>query len=146
MTRFAALFGIALTAAMSLSSPASAADEGPAYGPELQGFEYPFPVERYRFSSQGQELEMAYLDVKPSNPNGRTVVMLHGKNFCAATWEGAIKALTAAGYRVIAPDQIGFCKSSKPERYQFTVQQLAGNTHALLASLGIEHAVMMGHS
>ncbi|WP_027579351.1 alpha/beta hydrolase [Bradyrhizobium sp. Ai1a-2] len=146
MSRFAALFALALTTAASLISPASAADEGPAYGPELQGFEYPFPVERYRFSSQGQELEMAYLDVKPSNPNGRTVVMLHGKNFCAATWEGSIKALTAAGYRVIAPDQIGFCKSSKPERYQFTFQQLAGNTRALLASLGIEHSVMMGHS
>ncbi len=146
MIRFAALFSLALTTAVSLSSLASAADEGPAYGPELQGFEYPFPVERYRFSSQGQDLEMAYLDVKPSNPNGRTVVMLHGKNFCAATWEGSIKALTAAGYRVIAPDQVGFCKSSKPERYQFTFQQLAGNTRALLASLGIEHAVMMGHS
>jgi pimeloyl-ACP methyl ester carboxylesterase len=34
--------------------------------------------------------------------------------------DGSIKALTAAGYRVIAPDQIGLCKSSKPERYQFT--------------------------
>ncbi|MFH0298606.1 alpha/beta hydrolase [Bradyrhizobium sp. 31Argb] len=146
MIRFATLFGLALTTALSLSSPASAADGGPAYGPELQGFEYPFPVERYRFSSQGQELEMAYLDVKPSNPNGRTVVVLHGKNFCAATWEGSIKALTAAGYRVIAPDQIGFCKSSKPERYQFTFQQLAGNTRALLASLGIERSVIMGHS
>ncbi|WP_454616460.1 alpha/beta fold hydrolase [Bradyrhizobium cenepequi] len=146
MIRFAALFALALTTAVSLSSPASADDDGPAYGPELQGFDYPFPVERYRFSSQGQELEMAYLDVKPSNPNGRTVVLLHGKNFCAATWEGSIKALTAAGYRVIAPDQIGFCKSSKPERYQFTFQQLAGNTRALLASLGIERSVVMGHS
>jgi pimeloyl-ACP methyl ester carboxylesterase len=146
MIRFAALFGLAFLIAVGLGSPASAADDGPAYGPELQGFEYPFPVERYRFSSQGQELEMAYLDVKPSNPNGRTVVLLHGKNFCAATWEGSIGALTAAGYRVIAPDQIGFCKSSKPERYQFTFQQLAGNTRALLASLGIEHSVIMGHS
>jgi pimeloyl-ACP methyl ester carboxylesterase len=147
MIRFAALFGLVLSIAVGLSSLASAAPaDEPAYGPELQGFEYPFPVARYRFSSQGQELEMAYLDVKPSTPNGRTVVLLHGKNFCAATWDGSIKALTAAGYRVIAPDQIGFCKSSKPERYQFTFQQLAGNTRALLASLGIEHSVIMGHS
>jgi pimeloyl-ACP methyl ester carboxylesterase len=146
MIRFAALFALAVTTAVGLGSPATAADDGPAYGPELQGFEYPFPVEHYRFSSQDQDVEMAYRDVKPSNPNGRTVVLLHGKNFCAATWEGSIKALTAAGYRVVAPDQIGFCKSSKPERYQFTFQQLAGNTRALLASLGIEHSVMMGHS
>ncbi len=47
--------------------------------------------------------------------NGRTVVLLHGKNFCCgATWERTISVLTEAGYRVVAPDQIGFCKSAKP--------------------------------
>jgi pimeloyl-ACP methyl ester carboxylesterase len=86
------------------------------------------------------------MDVQPRSPNGKTAVLLHGKNYCGATWVGTIKALTGAGYRVIAPDQIGFCKSSKPERYQFTFQQLAGNTHALLASLGITHAIIVGHS
>jgi pimeloyl-ACP methyl ester carboxylesterase len=47
---------------------------------------------------------------------------------------------------VIAPDQIGFCKSSKPAAYQFTFKQLAGNTHELLAKLGIEKPVVVGHS
>ena len=47
---------------------------------------------------------------------------------------------------MIAPDQIGFCKSSKPKHYQFTFQQLAGNTRDLLASLGISRATMIGHS
>ncbi len=89
---------------------------------------------------------MAYLDVKPDKPNGRTVVLLHGKNFCAATWEGQIRALTGAGYRVVAPDQIGFCKSSKPGAYQFTFRQLAENTHALLDKLGIETPIVVGHS
>ena len=120
------------------ASPAQAADEQPAYGPELQGFEYPWPVSYFSFTSQGEKLRMAYMDVKPAGtPNGKTVVLFHGKNFCAATWQGTIAALTAAGYRVIAVDQIGFCKSSKPAHYQFSFQQLAGNTHALLASLGI---------
>jgi pimeloyl-ACP methyl ester carboxylesterase len=145
----ARLLRLAVTAAIGLAVPTAiaVAADAPTYGPELEGFEYPFPVQRYRFSSQGQDLQMAYLDVKPSaTPNGRTVVLLHGKNFCAATWEGTIKALTEAGYRVIAPDQIGFCKSSKPAGYQFTFQQLAGNTHALLSSLGVSRAVIMGHS
>jgi pimeloyl-ACP methyl ester carboxylesterase len=47
---------------------------------------------------------------------------------------------------VIAPDQIGFCKSSKPQGYQFSFQQLAGNTRALLQSLGVAKAVISGHS
>jgi pimeloyl-ACP methyl ester carboxylesterase len=119
---------------------------GPAYGPELQGFDYPAPVERFDFTSQGVPLQMAYMDVKPAHPNGRTAVLLHGKNFCAATWGATIHRLSDAGYRVIAPDQIGFCKSSKPERYQYSFQQLARNTHALLASLDIHDATMIGHS
>src|SRR5437763_13290083 len=96
----------------------------PTYGPELEGFDYAFPVGRVDFSSQREPLHMSYLDVAPARPAGRTVVLLHGKNFCAGTWESTIRALVQAGFRVVAPDQIGFCKSSKPERYQYSFQQL----------------------
>ncbi|MFM0378695.1 alpha/beta hydrolase [Paraburkholderia strydomiana] len=139
---------------MSQPAPASVASEsaqpvgndGPAYGPELEGFNYPAPVEQYAFTSQGVALHMAYMDVKPAHANGRTAVLLHGKNFCAATWATTIHRLSDAGYRVIAPDQIGFCKSSKPEHYQYSFQQLARNTHALLESLGVKDATIIGHS
>ncbi|WP_338480956.1 alpha/beta hydrolase [Pseudomonas trivialis] len=117
------------------------------YGPELQGFQYPYPLKHFEFQSQGESLQMGYMDV-PANgtPNGRSVVLMHGKNFCGATWEGSIKALSDAGYRVIAPDQIGFCTSSKPERYQYSFQQLATNTHQLLEKLGVKKATIIGHS
>ncbi|KPA99451.1 MULTISPECIES: alpha/beta fold hydrolase [Pseudomonas] len=133
---------------LAASLPAlSHAAEGPAYGPQLQGFDYPYPLEHFAFQSQGQSLQMGYMDVKPSAPaNGQSVVLMHGKNFCGATWDNSIKALSAAGYRVIAPDQIGFCTSSKPAHYQYSFQQLAANTHALLESLGIHKAVLLGHS
>src|SRR6201985_1751930 len=92
-------------ALLLLATPAAAQD-GPAYGPLLEGYDYPFPVRHYRFQSQGVAMDMAYMDVKPAQPNGHSVVLLHGKNFCSATWVGSIKALSAAGYRVIAPDPI----------------------------------------
>ncbi len=137
-----------LFAVAALAVPAaSARAEEPSFGPELQGFDYPWPVSDYAFSSQGEALTMRTMDVAPSDPaNGRTAVLLHGKNYCAATWEDTIRALSAAGYRVIAPDQIGFCKSTKPERYQYSFQQLAANTHALLASLGVTDPVLVAHS
>jgi pimeloyl-ACP methyl ester carboxylesterase len=139
---------LALGAATALGAlhPAVAADDGPAYGPQLQGFDYPWPLFHVSFTSQGEALDMAYMDVKPATPNGKIVVLLHGKNFCAATWQDTIAVLREQGYRVIAPDQIGFCKSSKPAHYQFSFQQLAGNTHALLASLGLSRVSMIGHS
>jgi pimeloyl-ACP methyl ester carboxylesterase len=137
------------TAASTSSASETAAgggNAGPAYGPELQGFTYPEPVGQYDFTSQGVALHMAYMDVKPAHANGRTVVLLHGKNFCGATWEATMHRLSEAGYRVIAPDQVGFCKSSKPEHYQYSFQQLARNTHALLESLGVKDATVVGHS
>lgn len=117
------------------------------YGAQLEGFEYPHPIQRFRFTSQQQTLEMAYMDVKPTGtPSGRTVVLLHGKNFCGATWQETLRVLSAAGHRVIAPDQIGFCASTKPTGYQFSFGQLATNTHALLKSLDVKQAVIVGHS
>ncbi|MDN7356250.1 alpha/beta fold hydrolase [Acetobacter senegalensis] len=116
------------------------------FGYELQGFAYPWPVSQFSFQSQKNTLHMAYMDVSPVKPNGQVAVLLHGKNFCAATWESTIHILVQHGYRVIAPDQIGFCKSSKPRAYQFTFAQLASNTNALLKHLKISRVVVIGHS
>ncbi len=119
----------------------------PVYGQELQGFDYPYPLKHFEFESQGKSLQMGYMDVPAKgHANGQTVLLMHGKNFCAATWDTSIKALTDAGYRVVAADQVGFCTSSKPENYQYSFQQLATNTHALLASLGIDKVTVLGHS
>jgi pimeloyl-ACP methyl ester carboxylesterase len=143
---FAAIaLALALASGLAVAMPAAAA-EAPAYGPQLEGFDYPWPVAYFRFTSQGEALDMAYMDVAPATPNGRTAVLFHGKNFCAATWQDTIGFLRDAGYRVIAVDQIGFCKSTKPKHYQYTFQQLAANTRALLASLGITRATLIGHS
>ncbi|WP_242539058.1 alpha/beta fold hydrolase [Trinickia acidisoli] len=120
--------------------------EAPSYGPMLEGFDYPYPVSWFSFDSQQQSLRMAYMNVQPAHPNGHVAVLLHGKNFCSATWQDTIATLVQAGYRVVAPDQIGFCKSTKPLSYQYSFQQLALNTHALLASLGITQAIIVGHS
>lgn len=126
---------------------AASGDDGAVHGPRLEGFDYPHPVRTHAFESQRQQVEMIYMDVPPTGEaNGRTALLLHGKNFCAATWEHTITALAGAGYRVIAPDQVGFCKSSKPDGYQYALAGLAHNTRGLLASLGIERSVVVGHS
>lgn len=143
MHRDRSVLVLALTAAMAAVAPAAASP----YGGELQGFDYPYPRQAHALESQGQSLSMAYMDVRPDGRgNGRTAVLMHGKNFCGPTWEATIATLVEAGWRVIAPDQIGFCGSSKPQGYQFSFAQLAANTHGLLAALGVEKPVLIGHS
>jgi pimeloyl-ACP methyl ester carboxylesterase len=134
---------------MSITLPcaALAQAQAPTYGQQLEGFAYPHALHKFAFESQGQSLEMGYMDVAPAGKaNGRTAVLLHGKNFCAATWEDTIKGLAAAGYRVVVPDQVGFCTSTKPEHYQYSFHQLASNTRALLQKLGVDKVSVIGHS
>ena len=103
------------------------------------GFEYtyPYPIQYAQLKTQGQSLCQAYMDISPrgsdlSTSSSEIVVLLHGKNFCGATWEATADVLLSEGYRVIIPDQLGFCKSDKPENYAWSLHQLALNTKMVL--------------
>jgi pimeloyl-ACP methyl ester carboxylesterase len=137
----------ALAILLSLFAPVSARADARPLDALLTTYDYPYPVSHYAFKAQGQDLDMAYMDVKPEGtPNGKTVVLLHGKNFGANYWKRTIKDLTAGGYRVIAPDQIGFGKSSKPEYLQFSFAALADWTNQLLDQAGVKTYDLVGHS
>ncbi|AZA60611.1 alpha/beta fold hydrolase [Chryseobacterium indoltheticum] len=112
----------------------------------LTNYQYPFEVHFKDLNSQKQNLKMAYMDVKPKKSNGKTIMLLHGKNFNGAYWEKTAKDLSDKGFRVIIPDQIGFGKSSKPQSYQFSFAQLADNTKAILDELKIDKLIVLGHS
>jgi len=128
---------------IALISPALAQE---TLGINLEGYDYPYPVKEFHFRSQQQDLVMAYQHEKSPTPNGKTVLLLHGKNFNGAYWGETVAALLNSGYNVIVPDQIGFGKSSKPAHYHYTFQQLAENTEALLKNEGVDEAIVLGHS
>ncbi|MCE6989991.1 alpha/beta fold hydrolase [Dyadobacter sp. CY323] len=112
----------------------------------LENYEYPFPVSYIEFESQAEKIQLAYMDVKPSKPNGKTVMLMHGKNFNGAYWEETAKALIDKGYRVLIPDQIGFGKSTKPMHFQYSFQELAAATKRIPDQLKINKMVVLGHS
>src|SRR5579871_6019341 len=108
--------------------------------------EYPYPVSYLPLTLYGQDVRMAYMDVPPQGrPNGRTVVLLHGMNFGGFYFEGPINALRKEGFRVIASDQIGFGRSSKPI-IPYNWNDLAANTRKVLEHLGVSKAIIVGHS
>jgi pimeloyl-ACP methyl ester carboxylesterase len=125
---------------------AAAQDKPVALDQNLKNYKYPYPVHFIELKVQKQTLQMAYMDVKPKNYNGKNILLLHGKNFNGAYWKTTIEALTTKGYRVIAPDQIGFGKSTKPEHFQYSFHQLAQNTKTILDELNITKTAVLGHS
>lgn len=124
---------------------------GPSYagaqalGPAMESWAYPYPVQMLQFDLEGRPVRMAYMDVRPEVPNGQTIVLLHGKNFGSDYWANTLRAMSGYGYRVIAPDQIGFGKSSKPE-IRYTFAMLAENTARLLDHLKAGRVVLVGNS
>jgi pimeloyl-ACP methyl ester carboxylesterase len=120
--------------------------ELPALGICFEEFAYPHPVRFVSVRNDLQTLSMAYMDVPSgSEPNGKTIVLMHGKAFGGYYFERVIEALTAAGYRVVVPDQIGWGKSPKPDMH-YSFQLLAANTAALLDHLGVGKVAVLGHS
>ena len=131
-----------ILAALLLTSSAYAQK---ALGTRLQSYDYPYPVYFMPATVESRHVQIAYMDVRPSRPNGKVVLLMHGKNFPAAYWQHTIVALTGAGYRVLAPDALGFGKSSKP-LVQYSFSLLAALTRELLNTLKIQKVAVIGHS
>jgi pimeloyl-ACP methyl ester carboxylesterase len=107
---------------------------------------YPFPVAYLPLTLYGHDVRLAFMDVPPEGPpNGHTVVLLHGNNFAGFYLGGPIDALRREGFRVIAPDQIGYGRSSKPV-IPYHLHDMARNTRRLLESLEVKRVMVVGHS
>jgi pimeloyl-ACP methyl ester carboxylesterase len=142
----AALLLLGVSAALAEEKPAKPPLPEEPFGIGLEGFPYPYPVRMFTLSEDGERLRMAYMDVRPKGEaNGQTVLLLHGRNFPSSYWRPTIEALAGNGYRVVAPDQIGFGKSSKPLS-DLHFDQLARNTIALLDELKLDKVAIVAHS
>ena len=126
-------------------TPASLYSNATAIDARLSNWPYPYPAKEYKTRLQGQGVSMIYMDIPAVGKERGVLVLFHGKNFSSDYWGAVIPGLTQAGYRVIAPDQIGFGKSSKPDvAYHF--DELASNTKALLNSLHIQKVDVIANS
>lgn len=78
--------------------------------------------------------------------NGPAVLLLHGFPDRASMWSSQIRYLAERGYRVIAPDLRGFGDSDRPDGVEnYSTANLVGDIAALLATLQIPKAIVVGH-
>ena len=84
-------------------------------------------------------LRVHYLDEGPAD--GEIILLLHGQATWSYSYRDMIPALTEAGYRVIAPDLIGFGRSDKPADWEaHTFQRSVEWLEATLAALNIKNS------
>lgn len=78
--------------------------------------------------------------------SGPLVILLHGFPYTWFEWRRQILALADAGFRVVAPDIRGFGQSGKPPAIaDYTLLHCAEDVIALLAALGEQRAILVGH-
>jgi haloalkane dehalogenase len=85
---------------------------------------------------EGGELRMHYLDEGPAD--GQVVLLMHGQPSWCYLYRKMIPLFVAGGYRVIAPDLIGFGKSDKPtQRSDYTYANHVAWVKALLEAIDV---------
>ncbi|WP_370313515.1 alpha/beta fold hydrolase [Sagittula sp.] len=98
--------------------------------------------------------DMPYRDVEANGlrmriadrGTGPMVLLCHGFPETAYAWRHQIEALSAQGYRVIAPDLRGFGGTDATETVEaYALQMLVGDMVALLDVLGVATAVIVGN-
>ena len=77
--------------------------------------------------------------------DGPLVVLLHGFPEFWYGWRLQIKALAAAGFRVVAPDMRGYNLSSRPEGVEnYDIEKLADDVRDLVHERGAQSALVRG--
>ncbi|WP_408648966.1 alpha/beta fold hydrolase [Streptomyces poriticola] len=79
-------------------------------------------------------------------PEGRPVLLLHGFPQTGLVWQRQIEALTAQGYRVVAPDQRGYSPGARPQRPgDYRIGLLVDDVVAISEELGWAVFDLVGH-
>ncbi len=87
-------------------------------------------------------LRMHYVEAGPANAN--PVLLLHGEPTWSYLYRKMIPLLSAAGYRVIAPDLIGFGRSDKPlDRAVYSYQGHVAWMARFLAALDLQQITLV---
>ncbi len=77
---------------------------------------------------------------------GPLVLLAHGFPESWYSWRHQIEDLSAAGFRVVAPDMRGYGKSDAPNAIdQYTILHLVGDMVGILDALNEPTAVIVGH-
>jgi pimeloyl-ACP methyl ester carboxylesterase len=87
------------------------------------------------------------LDVLEAGPDdGPVVILAHGFPESSWSWRHQLPALADAGWHVMAPDQRGYGRSSRPaDVADYGSQHLTADLIGLLDETGQEQAVVVGH-
>jgi pimeloyl-ACP methyl ester carboxylesterase len=109
----------------------------------------PAPEEKMMTAPYGSDISVGRYTFKARHAgpdDGQLVVLLHGYPQSSWEWHDQIEALSAAGYRVVAPDQRGYSPGARPESVEdYSIDLLVGDVIGMADALGASTFHLVGH-
>jgi pimeloyl-ACP methyl ester carboxylesterase len=78
--------------------------------------------------------------------DAHAIILIHGFATSNLVWSKVFLDLAAGGFRIIAPDLLGYGYSDKPRNLDYTIARQAEMVVGLMKQLHIERAVLVGSS
>ena len=122
--------------------PAQATSNKTLFDEILQGQEAVAGLKRHEAVIDGQKI--FYLDNEKKG--GRAILLIHGFGDSSMTWVQFARRLRDNGFRIIAPDLLGFGQSPRPPQADYRFAAQAGRMFELMRQLGIENFHVAGNS
>jgi len=85
-----------------------------------------------------------YQEAGPSD--GPPIVLIHGFASSTLVWSKVFLEFAAEGFRVIAPDLLGYGYSAKPRDFDYTIGAQARMIDRLLETIGLDRVIVVGSS
>ena len=97
-------------------------------------------------TTSANTLHMRYAEAGPMDHGGPLVLFCHGWPESWYSWRHQLAAVSAAGFRCVAPDMRGYGGTEAPEPIEhYTLHHLVGDMAELVKALGETQAVIVGH-
>ncbi|CAN5863894.1 alpha/beta fold hydrolase [soil metagenome] len=80
------------------------------------------------------------------NKSAPPIILIHGFASSTLVWSKVFLEFAARGFRVIAPDLLGYGYSAKPRDFDYTIVAQARMVDRLLDKLGLDQAIIVGSS
>jgi pimeloyl-ACP methyl ester carboxylesterase len=102
-----------------------------------------FHAEHSRFI----EVDGVNVHVQEAGPaDAPVMILIHGFASSNLVWSRVLLELAEQGFRVVAPDLLGYGYSAKPRDLEYTIQRQAKMVVGLMREMGIERARVVGSS
>lgn len=92
------------------------------------------------------KVDRYHYHVSDQGSGDKVALLIHGMPDNSGCWKHQVPALLEAGFRIVAPDTLGYGKTDKPQEVEpYRADNLVGHLFEIIRQLELEDIYLVGH-